>query len=209
MEVSDGETAGTPEESWRDIHETMDRARSSMYVAGTSAILLLWAGIVSLGYLSEYVIMALTPEFAERSPWFHAPLWGGLIAAGMLGSSIIGHRASRKNAAGDGVRSAGVRVFFFWLAVAVAAFLVPAAAGMWSAEDGDNVPRVAMGIVSLGYILFGIMYRPAIAAVGAGFAAALYIPSYLAGDATLAVSAVATLIVAALGAAWIRRSGVH
>ena len=127
----------------------------------------------------------------------------------MLGSSIIGHRAGRKNAAGDGVRSAGVRVFFFWLAVAVAAFLVPAAAGMWSAEDGDNVPRVAMGIVSLGYILFGIMYRPAIAAVGAGFAAALYIPSYLAGDATLAVSAVATLIVAVLGAAWIRRSGVH
>ena len=33
-----------------------------MYVAGTSAILLLWAGIVSLGYLSEYVIMALTPS---------------------------------------------------------------------------------------------------------------------------------------------------
>ncbi len=39
-----GETgAGTPEESWRDIHETMDRARSSMYVAGTATIMLLWA----------------------------------------------------------------------------------------------------------------------------------------------------------------------
>ena len=209
MDVSDGKTAGTPEESWRDIHETMDRARNAMYVAGTSAIMLLWAGIGSLGYLSEYVIMALTPEFAERNPWFHLPLWGGLIAAGMLGSSLLGHRAGKKNAIGDGVRSAGVRVFLFWLSVAVAAFFIPAAAGMWNGEDGDNVPRVAIGIVSLGYILFGIMHRPAIAAVGAGFAAAFYLPSYLAGDAALGVSAVATLIVVALGAAWLRKSGVH
>ena len=46
MNISDGETgAGTPEESWRDIHETMDRARSSIYVAGTATITLLWAAI--------------------------------------------------------------------------------------------------------------------------------------------------------------------
>ena len=65
-----------------------------------------------------------------------------------------------------------------------------------------------MGIVALGHILFGIMHRPAIAAVGAGFAAAFYLPSYLAGDAALAVSAAATLVVVALGAAWTRKSGV-
>ena len=55
MDISDGETgAGTPEESWRDIHETMDRARSSMYVAGTATIMLLWAAIAALGVGSQY-----------------------------------------------------------------------------------------------------------------------------------------------------------
>ena len=49
MQEPDGEArALTPEESWRDIHETMDRARSSMYVAGTATIMLIWAAIASL-----------------------------------------------------------------------------------------------------------------------------------------------------------------
>ena len=126
----------------------------------------------------------------------------------MLGSAIIGYRAGRKNAAGDASRNAGVRVFLFWLAVVLAAFLVPAAAGMWNAEAGANIPHVAIGIVSLGYVLFGIMHRPVIAVVGAGIAAAFYIPSYLAGDAALAVSAAVTLTVTVLGAVWIRKSGV-
>ena len=79
---------------------------------------------------------------------------------------------------------------------------------MWNAEDGINIPYVAIGIVSLGYVLFGIMHRPVIAVVGVGIAAAFYIPGYLAGEAALAVSAAATLTVAALGAVWIRKSGV-
>ena len=60
MDVSDGETrVGTPEESWRDIHETMYRAQSSMYLAGTPTILLLWAGLASLGVGSQYAILLL------------------------------------------------------------------------------------------------------------------------------------------------------
>ena len=86
-------------------------------------------------------------------------------------------------------------------------FLRPAAAGLWTA-GGAAIPRVTVGIVALGHVLFGIMHRPVIAAVGAGFAAAFYVPSYLVGDAALAVSGAATLIVVALGTAWIRRSGV-
>ena len=43
--------------------------------------------------------------------------------------------------------------------------------------------------------------------VGAGIAAAYYIPSYLAGDLALAVSALGTLAVTALGAAWMRSTG--
>ena len=80
---------------------------------------------------------------------------------------------------------------------------------MWT-EDvaGANIAGVAVGIVALGHILFGIMHRPAIAAVGAGFAAAFYVPGYLAGDAAPAVSGAAMLMVAVLGAAWIRKSGV-
>ena len=186
MQRSDDETAAlTPQESWRAIHATMDRARSSMYLAGTTTILLLWGAIASLGFISQYAIGTLAPEFATRNPWISAPLWGVLAAVGMLGSAIIGHRAGRKNAAGDTVRSVGVRVFLFWLAVVVAAFLVPAAAGMWTAEAEDNIPHVAIGI----------MHRPVIAVVGVGIAAAFYIPSYLAGDAALMVSAVAMLVV--------------
>ena len=209
MPRTEHETAALPpDESWSAIHETMDRARSSMYVAGTTTILLLWGAIASLGYLSQYAIQTLAPEFAARSPWFPAPVWGVLTAAGMVGSAVLGHRASRANAAGPAARSAGIRVFLYWLAVAVASFLVPAAAGMWTAGvAGVTIARVAVGIVALGYVLFGIMHRPVLAAVGVGFAAAFYLSSHLAGDAALLISAAGTLIVVALGAAWIRWSG--
>ena len=80
---------------------------------------------------------------------------------------------------------------------------------MWApGTAGANVGRATIGIIALGYILFGIMHRPVIAVTGLGIAAAFYIPSYLDIDRALAVSAVATLIVAALAAAWIRKSGV-
>ena len=210
MPRTEHETAALPpDESWSAIHATMDRARSSMYVAGTATILLLWGAIVALGYFSQYAIQTLASDFAAGTPWYPGLLWGVLATAGMVGSARIGHRASREIAAGDAARSAGIRVFLFWLAVLAAAFLVPVAAGLWTAGDaGVAIPRVTVGIVALGHVLFGIMHRPAIAAVGAGFAAAFYLPSYLVGDAALAVSAAATLIVVALGTAWIRRSGV-
>ena len=200
--------AGTPVESWRDIHETMDRARSSMYVAGSATILLLWGVITSLGFISQYAIETFASEFFTRNPWISAPLWGALVAAGIVGSAIIGHRAGSKEADGSAIRSAGIRVFLFWIAVAAAAFLVPAAAGMWNADDGANIPRIAIGIVVLGLVLFGIMLRPVIAVVGVGIAAAFYVPSYFAGDAAPVVTAAAILVVVALAAAWTRRSGV-
>ena len=211
MKESDGETgAGTPEESWRDIHETMDRARSSMYVAGTARIMLLWAAIAALGVGSQYAILTLASEFAERSPWIFGVLWGILMVPGMVGSGFIGHRAGRKIAPGDAARSAGIRVFLYWLAVVVAMFLLPLAAGMWNAEDGDNIPGVAIGIVSLAYILFGIMHRPVLAAVGVGFAAAFYIPNYLVdGDEVMLISAALMVVLVVLGAWWMRKSGVH
>ena len=207
----DGETrAGTPEESWRAIHETMDRARSSMYVAGTATIMLLWAAIFSLGVGSQYAILTLASEFAERSPWVFGVLWGILMVPGMVGSGFIGHRAGKKIAPGDAARSAGIRVFLYWLAVVVAAFLIPAAAGMWNAGDGEQIPAVTLGIVSLGYILFGIMHRLVLAVVGVGFAAAFYIPNYLVdGDEAMLVSAALMVVVVVLGAWWIRKSGVH
>ena len=211
MGVSDDEIrAGTPEESWRSIHETMDRARSSMYVAGTSAILLLWAAIASLGVGAQYTILTQASEFAERSPWIFGVLWGVLMVPGMVGSGIIGRRAGRKVAPGDVARSAGIRVFLYWLAVVVAVFLIPLAAGMWNAEDGEQIPGVTLGIVSLAYVLFGIMHRPVLAAVGVGFAAAFYIPNYLVdGDEAMLVSVVFMVAVVVLGAWWIRKSGVH
>ena len=210
MQESSGEERTlSPGESWQTIHSTMETARSSMYLAGTPTIMLLWAAIASLGVGTQYAILTLASEFAERSPWIFGVLWGVLMVPGMVGSGIIGSRAGRKIAPGGAARSAGIRVFLYWLAVVVAAFLIPAAAGMWNAEDGDNIPGVTLGIVSLAYILFGIMHRPAIAAVGAGFAAAFYIPNYLVdGDEAMVVSAALMLAVVVLGAWWIRRSGV-
>ena len=198
----------TPQDSWQAIHMTMEGARSSMYIAGTATILLLWGVIASLGFISQYAIETLAPDFAAANPWFPAPLWGILAATGMVGSAIIGSRAGSRDASGDAMRSAGIRVFLFWLAVVTAALLIPMAAGMGTEEAGDKVPYVTIGIVALGHVLFGIMHRPVIATVGLGLAAAFYVPSYLAGDAALVVSGVAMLAVAALGWAWIRRSGV-
>ena len=209
MQRSDNEnTALTPQESWQTINESMDRARSSMYVAGTTTILLLWGVIASLGLISQYALESFAPQFTSHNPWISAPLWGVLVTVGMVSSAIIGHRAGSRDAAGGAIRSAGIRVFLFWLAVVAAAFLVPAVAGMWTEEAGDKIPHVAIGIVALGHILFGIMHRPVIAAFGAGIAVAYYVPSYLAGDAAPVVTAVAFLVVVALSAAWIRKSGV-
>ena len=198
----------SPHESWDEIRSTLDRARSTMYVAGTTTILLLWGAIVSLGLISQYALETYATGLATSSPWFRAPLWGAFVVVGMVGSAIIGHRADSQEADGDAIRSAGIRVFLFWLAVALAAFLVPALAGMWNAEDGSSIPHVSVGIVALGHILFGIMHRPLIAAVGVGIAVAFYVPSYLAGDAALIVTAVAILLVVVFGAAWMRKSGV-
>lgn len=209
MQASDAERrALTPEEGWRAIHETVEGARSSMYVAGTATILLLWGVIVSVGYLAEYAAGTVASDLADGRPWLSAPLWGVLVGAGMVGSALIGHRAGKRLAMGAAARGAGLRVFAFWLAVAVAAFAVPAAAGLWTEEHGGAVPKVAIGIVALAHVLFGIMYRPVIAAVGVGIAAAFYVPGYIAGDAALAVSAASTLLVVAAAWTWIRRSGV-
>lgn len=210
MQGSDPETVAlTPDESWGAIHATLDRARNSMHIAGTATILLLWGAIVALGCFAQYAVATLASDFAAGTPWYPGLLWGVLSAVGMVSSAVIGHRAGREYAAGDAARSAGIRVFLFWLSVLAAAFLVPAAAGLWTPEGaGVAIPRVGVGIVTLGLVLFGIMHRPAITAVGLGFAAAFYLPSYLAGDAALLVTGAALLVVVALGAAWIRRSGV-
>ena len=209
MPRSDSEnTELTPQESWQTIHESMDRARSSMYVAGSATILLLWAAIGAVGTGSQYAIMTLAADFTDRSPWIFGVLWGILMVPGMVGSALIGRRAGRKIAPGDAARSAGIRVFLYWLAAVVAMFLIPAAAGMWNAEDGDNIPAVTIGILSLAYILFGIMHRPALAIVGVGFAAAFYIPNVLLGDVAMPVSGGLMVVVVVLGAWWIRKSGV-
>ena len=48
---NEGADALTAEESWQAIHTTMDDARSSMYLAGSTAIMLLWGVIASVGWL--------------------------------------------------------------------------------------------------------------------------------------------------------------
>ena len=198
----------TPEEGWDSIHATLDRSRSAMYVAGWQSITLMWGAIVAVGYLSQYAVGSLAPAFAEDYSWFPGALWGALGVAGMAASSLIGHRASRQNATGSAATVAGLRVFLFWMSVVAAAFVIPTASGMWTAEaDGRAIAGVAVGVVALGYILFGIMHHMAIALVGLGIAGAFYIPSYFAGDVAPVVSAVLILAVVAVAWGWIRKSG--
>ena len=206
-EANGGAGPNSPGESWQAIHSTMEAARSSMYLAGITTIILLWGAIASLGFLSQHAIATLAPDFAADRPWFPGPLWGVLATAGMIGSAIIGHRAGRESAVGGAMRSAGIRVFLFWLAVLAAAFTIPAAAGLWNADEAGRIPGVTIGIVALGHVLFGIMVRAAIAVVGVGIAAAYYIPDSLAGDAAPVVTAVAILMLVTVCAVWMRRSG--
>ena len=206
----EGTAALTPEEGWSTIHRSLDRTRNSMYVAGTSTILLLWGAIVAIGFGSQYAVQTLASDFAADRPWYPGPLWGVLVVAGTAASAIVGHRASRKIAVGIGMRSAGIRVFLFWLAIVVATLLIPAAAGLRTGgDDATRIPYVAIGIVTLGYVLFGIMVRPVLAVVGIGLAMAFYIPAYLVEyPSSAAVSAAAILAVVAISWAWIRRSGI-
>ncbi len=199
----------TPESSWRTIHETIDHSRSSMYLAGTSNILLLWGGIIALGYLAQLGISSLASDFADENPWFPAPLWLVLVGIGIVASSIIGHRASQKMAGGDVSRSAGFRVFLFWFAVAAAAFVIPLGAGMWNADAGPIIPGVSIGVISLGYILFGIMVRSELAVIGAAIGAAFFLPYHFAGDAAWLITAILMLAIVICGAVWLRSRGVE
>ena len=210
--MSDRESEGQqikPEQGWTSIHETLDRSRSSMYVAGWTNIILLWGAIVAVGYFSTYAIETLAPAFADDYPWYPGPLWFGLSVPGMIGSSIIGHRASKRNASGPSATAAGLRVFGFWMSVIAAAFVIPAASGLWTADlDPIAISGVSVGIVALGYILFGIMHHFAIVLVGLGIAASYYLPAHYAGDAAPVVSAALMLAVVAVAWVWTRKSRV-
>ncbi len=199
----------TAEQGWTSIQATLDRSHSSMYMAGWTSITLLWGAIVAAGYLFMYSVETLAPEFAADYAWYPGTLWLGLGISGMIGSSIIGYRASKQNASGPSATSAGLRVFGFWTAVVAAAFIIPAASGLWtSGSDPIAIAGIAVGIVALGYILFGILHHWAIALVGLGFAASYYLPMRFAGDAAPVVSAVFIIAVIAAAWAWIRKSRV-
>ena len=197
----------TPQEGWRTIHDTLAQSQSSLYLAGTAYILLLWGALVSVYFFALFAIAELAPGFEASYPWYRGALWMVIGTPGMIGSALIGHREGSRNADYATARSAGLRVFAFWMAVVAGAFLITGAAGLWSADGAEKVPYVAIGIVYLGYVLFGIMYRPALAVVGLGMAAAFYIPAYLAGDFAALGTGAGMLAVAVLGAAWVHKSG--
>ena len=198
----------SPQQGWEDIHATMEQLRSSMYVAGTATILLVWGAVISLGYFAEYSFTTFLEDMAADRPWIRAPLWFGLVGLGMVASALIGSHASGKTGAGEAARSAGIRTFLFWVTIGVAAFAMPAALGLWEDGDAQRIAGVSIGIAMLGYVLFGIMHRPIIAVMGLAFLAAYFVPYALAGDAALLYSAALTAITAAAGWAIIRRSDV-
>ncbi len=197
----------SPEEGWRTIHKTMAQSQSSLYLAGTAYILLLWGALVSIYFFALFAIGALAPGFEESYPWYPGPLWGVIGTPGMIGSALIGHREGSRNADYVTARAAGLKVFAFWMAVVAAAFLVSGTAGLWSADGAEKIPHVTIGIIALGYVLFGIMHLPALVVVGVGMAAAFYLPAYFAGDYAALGTGAGMLAVTVFGAAWIHKSG--
>ncbi len=197
----------TPEESWRTIHTTLAQSQNSLYPAGTAYILLLWGAITSVYFFTLFTVAELGPDFEASYPWYPVPLWFVFGTVGVVGSALIGRHGGSSNADHATARRAGLRVFAFWMTVVTAACLIPGAAGLWSSGESENIPYVAIGVVCLGYVLFGIMYRPALALVGVGMAASFYIPGYLGGDLATLGTGAGMLAVTVLGAAWIHRSG--
>lgn len=199
----------TPEEGLRSIQSTLGRSHSAMYVAGWPNITLMWGAIVALGYFTMYAVETLAPGFADDYPWYPGPVWFGLAIPGMIGSCLIGYRASKQNASGPSATSAGLRVFGFWMTVVASAFIIPGTSGLWTADsDPVAIRGVAIGIIALGYVLFGIMHHPAIALVGLGITASYYLPTHYAGDTGPVLSAALILAIVAVAWVWIRKSRV-
>ena len=199
----------TPEQGWESIQNTLDSSRNSMYMAGWTTITLMWGALYAIGFVSQNAVEVLAVSFAESYPWYPGPLWGCVGLVGMIGSAIIGHRASRSNSQGPTATVAGLRVFIYWLSVISAAFIIPPASGMWTSNpDGAAIGGVVIGVIALGYILFGIMSHPAVSVVGLGIAASYYIPSYLFGDIAPVISAALMLALVAVAWLWLRRTGV-
>lgn len=173
-----------------------------MYLAGTASLLLLWGVLTAVYFVVACAMGGLAPDFVTDCPWCHGPVWAVLGPLGMIGSSIIGRRAGERNAGGAAARSAGVRAFQYWVAA-----LLPGIAGIWNSEQAGHVPYTVSGVIFLGRVLFGILYRPALAVVGVALAVAVPAPYYLAGDRSGLISRLAVLSVGVPGAAWIRRSG--
>lgn len=195
-----------PEESWQTVRTTIHGTRYAMYTAGSTAILLMWAGILAVAYLAQYSVSTFAADFADRNPWFPGPLWVVLTLPGVFGSMIIGHRAGNAVSPDTAMRNAGIRVFLYWMAVICAAGLLPGAAGLWNESASEKIPFVLFGIFALGYVLFGILTRPLIAFFGLGMAVTFYVPQYLFEDIAPAVSGIAMLALLAGVLGWVRRT---
>lgn len=197
----------SPDEGWETVHATMHGARSAFYTAGSTAILLMWAGIISVAYLAQYAVATFAADFADNNPWYPGPLWAIITLPGVIGSMVIGYRAGNALSPGRAMQSAGIRVFAYWMTVIVAAGLLPGAAGLWNDSGGEKIPFVLLGVFALGYVLFGILNRTVIAVFGVGMAAAFYGPHYVFDDVAPAVSGIAMLVLLATIAMWVRRTG--
>ena len=71
---SDDPSVLSPDEGWETVHATMHGARSAFYSAGSTAILLMWAGIISIAYLAQYAVATFAEDFADKYPWYPGPL---------------------------------------------------------------------------------------------------------------------------------------
>lgn len=195
------------DEGWETVHATVHGGRSAFYTTGSTAILLMWGGIISIAYLAQYCVATFAADFADKYPWYPGPLWVIITFPGVIGSMVIGYRAGNAVSPGLAMQRAGLRVFAYWVTVMAAAGFLPGAAGLWNEAGGEKIPFVMLGVFALGYVLFGILNRIVIAVFGVGMAVAFYVPHYVFGDIAPAVSGIAMLALLAAIFVWVRGTG--
>lgn len=178
-------------------------------LTAVTPVLLLWGVVLAFGFVLQYAVGAIWADFTDSNLWIVAAVWGALTALGLAAGTVIRLRAARGRPPSEGARKLIVRVVGFWAAVLVAAFVIPALAGLYAFETDQDVltvMRIVVGIAVLGYIMFGVLFASAVfMAVGAAFGIAFYLSSLITADWWLLLAGGAMAAVFLAGAFWSRR----